>query len=328
LEVDEVLSVTLDSGLTIRNLLPLSIEWEVAQVTGALSHSNKIDTHLGFGAEDIGPIIAVEGRDYQFSQHSTLRSGECVEVIGCNYNSTSLQARFKQFGGNSWSTWACLALEETSEIDEDYELMDPDGALAAMFPTPSQVNVLIREDDLGTPLVFGVRIVPKMTSDDPYYGRVYGLEVIIYAELWIRNITSLPLNFGCPTYQLHEPGSKVGRTRTASDESVARFTAESALMEIANLLEVGDKGTGLNQSMARQISETGVLESLPDQECSLLVEEVFEYVEIESSMVKRRWWASESYDAYRGRIVDVADEKTNWKWVDEKWVSNGSRFCF
>jgi hypothetical protein len=105
------------------------------------------------------------------------------------------------------------------------------------------------------------------------------------------------------------------------DESVAKFTAESALMEIANLFEVGDKGTGLNQAIARQVAETGTIESLPDQESSLLVEEVFEYVEIDSSMIKRRWWGSESYDSYRHNIIGVKEE-SNWEWIDENWVSD------
>lgn len=322
--VDEVLTVTLDSGLTMRNLLPLAIEWEVSQLT-SIATSGEGAESSSHGDKGVDSRFEFSSHDHQFSQNAILQSGECVDVFGCSYNSANLQARFKQIGGSSWSTYVRLALEEIqgTDNDEDYELLDTDEAIATMFPAPCQVNIQIKEDDLGTPSVFGLRIVPKMTLDDPFQGRVYGLEVIIFAELWIRNITPLHLNFGCPSYQLHESGND-GRTRTASDESVARFTAESALMEIANLLEVGDKGTGLNQRAARQVSETGILESLPDQECSLLVEEVFEYVEVESSMVKRRWWASESYDTYRGRIVDVSDHDRVWKWVEEQWVSHKS----
>jgi hypothetical protein len=323
--IDDVLSITLDSSLTMRNLLPLAIEWEVSQITSVTSAANS-----SHGNRDAGSIFELSANDHQFTQSTVLQSGECVEVFGCSYSPASLLARFKQIGGNDWSRYVGLALEEIhgSDHDDDFEFLDTN---PSMFPVPSQVNVQVKEDDLGTPSVFGLRIVPKMTLDDPFKGRVYGLEVIIYAELWIRNITQLPLNFGCPHYQLHESRTGDGKTLTASDESVARFTAESALMEIANLLEVGDKGTGLNQRVARQVSETGILESLPDQECPLLVEEVFEYVEVESSMVKRRWWASESYDTYRGKIVDVSDSDSNWKWIEENWVSRkyvqSTRIC-
>jgi len=169
-----------------------------------------------------------------------------------------------------------------------------------------------------------------MTIDDPHRGHVYGLEVIIYAELWIRNITSLPLNFGCPAYQLHEPEQVFHITKTSSDDSVAKFTAESALMELASLLEVGDKGTALNQKAKENSERSNLIESLPEQECCDLTEEVFEYVEIESSMVKRKWWASESYNGYNKQIFDVDDARANWKWLDEKWVSieEGEYFIF
>ena len=38
-------------------------------------------------------------------------------------------------------------------------------------------------------------------------------------------------------------------------------------------------------------------------------------------MVKRKWWASESYNGYHKQIFDVDDTRANWKWLDEKWVS-------
>ena len=138
-------------------------------------------------------------------------------------------------------------------------------------------------------------------------------------ELWIRNITSLPLNFGCPSYQIYEPEQSL--TQTSLNGSIAKFTAESALMELTSLLDGGAKGTAFNQNSAQDSSERSTtMESLPGQKCRELTEEVFEYVEIENSAVKRKWWASESYNGYHKQIFDVEDFGSNWKWLDEKWV--------
>ena len=96
-------------------------------------------------------------------------------------------------------------------------------------------------------------------------------------------------------------------------------------MELANLLESGDKGTGLSNKAAREVAATGEIESLPKQEGRELVEEVFEYLEIDASTVKRRWWASESYDTYRENIISTKDDGERWKWMDGDWVSSDKR---
>ncbi|MGK3756098.1 MAG: hypothetical protein ACI8RD_008408, partial [Bacillariaceae sp.] len=310
----EVLSITLDSGLTVRNMLPTGIELEVVQGEQNGNESgmeNSIDVNF-----------SSSHKQSKISKFATLKGGECTDVFEVSYSATIPKARIKQPNSKGWSTWAPLKLEETLEMNEDGDIVQPNDRKAVVFQTPSQVNVQIIDGDFGIPVVFGVRIVPKMTMDDPHRGRIYGLEVIIYAELWIRNITSLPLNFGCPAYQLHEPEQAFHVTKASSDDYIAKFTAETALMELASLLEVGDKGTTLNQKAAKEKTEMGnLIESLPEQECTELTEEVFEYVEIESSMVKRRWWASECYNGHHKQIFDVDDTETNWKWLNEKWVS-------
>lgn len=310
----EVLSITLDSGLTVRNMLPTGIELEVVQVEQNGNESGM--------EKSVEVNFSSSHQQSKISKFATLKGGECTDVFEVSYSAAIPKARIKQPNSKGWSTWATLKLEETLEMDEDGDIVQPNDRKAVVSQTPSQVNVQITDDDFGIPMVFGVRIVPKMTIDDPHRGRIYGLEVIIYAELWIRNITSLPLNFGCPAYQLHEPEQAFHVTKAASDDYIAKFTAETALMELASLLEVGDKGTTLNQKAVKEKTEMGnLIESLPEQECSELMEEVFEYVEIESSMVKRRWWASECYNGHHKQIFDVDDTETNWKWLNEKWVS-------
>lgn len=285
----ELLSLTLDTCFTIRNMLPVEIAYEISRCS-----------HISEGLPSI--------------RFDSLQSGECSEVSEVHHGLSDLRARFRQCDGAFWSTWASLKLDE---IDDVYD----DAAESSESPLlrSTQVNVEIPDESLGTPLTFGVRIVPKTTTDDPTSALCYGLEVIVYAEIWIRNITSLPLNFGCPSHQLHKKSPN-----PSSDESAAKFTAEFALLELASLLEGGDKGTGLNQTNAREIEESGRIESLPQQEAPFLVEEVFEYVEIDGSVVRRRWWASDSFDSYRPNITEADDDFAKWKWLDNNWVCHES----
>lgn len=318
----EVITVTVDSGLTLRNMLPMTLDWEVANTVGTDRKVVDGSTHPSKKHVRERAVFTFDGEVVSHAS-SSLESGQCTEVFASDFCSQELEARFMGSSSTDWSTWAPLSILDDLDKKDDQAEDQFEDVLAAMVPRARQVNVQVHDDRFGVPLTFGVRIVPKMTlPDDPYYGRVYGLEVIIYAELWIRNITSLPLNFGGPSYQLHEPGKHQSEGFSLSDESLARFTAESALMEIANLLEVGDKGTGLrNKGTTREVGESGGIESLPCQECDQIVEEVFEYIEIDSSTVKRRWWASESYDSYRENLTQSSEEHQYWEWVDESWVS-------
>ena len=315
-ETCEVLSVTLDSGLTIRNMLPAIIEAEVVQGDDPGAESND-EKPIHFSFDEVEPDVL---------KFRMLKVGECTEIFEVNYNARGLKLRIKHQHLKGWSTWAPLELNATLERGDDHEVY-PNETMTTETISPSQVNVQISGGDLGIPMTFGVRIEPKMTNDDMHRGRMYGVEVIVFAELWIRNITSLPLNFGCPAHQIYEP--KQSLTETSLNDSIAKFTAESALMELTSLLEVGEKGTVLNQKTGKEDSERNdLIESLPGQQCRELTEEVFEYVEIESSVIKRKWWASESYNGYHKQIFDVDDSGVNWKWLDEKWVSTNKKPSF
>lgn len=327
-ESNEVISVTLDSGLTVRNMLPMDLDWEIAHavgpstpfiVDGSSTRQHNIDRN--------GLPSVLYGNRRQLRSTPALKSGECTEVFVCDFKHEHLNARFKGSADGTWSNWAPLLLpafndrvEEMNDAETGRNDSEP-----VKFPVARQVNVQLTDDCFGAPLTFGVRIIPKMTQpllDDLSQSSIYGLELIIYAELWIRNLTTLPINFGAPAYQMHESCYDASDAQAFSEQSAARFSAESAIMEIASVLEFGDKGTGFSNKTSRELAETGVVESLPKQRCSALVEEVFEYVEIESFTVKRRWWASESYDSYRENITQSPEESEAWRWVDETWVSH------
>ena len=317
---NEVISVSLDSGLTLRNMLPINVEWEVAY----LEVENRSVVVDGSSVRNTSVDLSQFDFDEPNSRLSMpLKSGECTEVFSCDYKQEKLHIRFKGLNGMKWSEWASLSLSKSTDAMESLDDEDAvSGSESMQFPTARQVNVQVADDEFGSPLTFGVRIVPKSAHallGDLSASHIHGIEAIVFAELWIRNLTNLPLNFGCPAYQMHfDPGDTYGM----SELSAARFTAESALMEIASVLEFGDKGTGLSNKSAREIAATGSIQNLPNQECSRLVEEVFEYVEIENSTLKRRWWASESYDSYREDITESSEGNDNWRWIDDSWVSN------
>ena len=313
-EHHEVISVALDSNVTLRNMLPMSIDWQVAHVLYGSASMSIVD------GSPLRSVASTAGDNPSLHFNTSLRSGECTEVFACDFDSSSLQARFREPDGQNWSSWAPLALHEPVDYG-DNDMDDDDASMPTLFPRTRQVNVQVTNDSFGVPLTFGVRIVPKTTLgtlDEPVATQIYGIEIIVYAELWLRNLTSLPLNFGCPSYQLHGMGTSPAEIL---DATATRFNAESALMEIASLLEVGDKGTGLNKKAAREVASTGAIESLPNQECAELWEEVFEYLEISFSTVKRRWWASESFDSFRMNITQ-SDENGRWNWIGESWVSD------
>lgn len=312
-EHSEVISVTLDANVTLRNMLPMRVDWQIAQRSYGTPDVDIVD------GSSYRPEETNGGTDGGRVEGKGLNSGECTEAFSCDFQSSTLLARFKELSGRNWSDWALLSLDVSDEFEET--TVDGDEDSQAIFPRARQVNVQVSNDSFGVPMTFGVRVLPKLTfgqSGDASKAQTYGVEIILYAELWIRNITSLPMNFGCPSTQVH--GNKA--TNQAMSENAIRFNAESALMEIASVLEVGDKGTGFDRHGTKGDAYASFIESLPNQQCDELWEEVFEYLEIEYSTVKRRWWASDSYDSFRANITQSSDsEDGHWRWISENWVS-------
>jgi hypothetical protein len=101
-----------------------------------------------------------------------LRSGDRAEIFShdCNF----LHARFRHSEEPSWSTWVSLSLPQLSETKLD--LADEVNRHAKIL------------DSFGLPSFLGVRITRKRS----------GIELVVYAELWLSNCTSLPIVFGFP----------------------------------------------------------------------------------------------------------------------------------
>lgn len=173
------------------------------------------------------------------------------------------------------------------------------------------------------PLTLGIRVVPKLTKARQNRQLCFGFDLIVFAELWLRNLTSLPVSFGCPATQIDKNYHReLKKDSEFSVEDFAMINAEAALIEIASVLEFGDKGKGM--TLGDEDGPTAINSNayqLPYQTADLIFEEVFEYVEVENLTVKRRWWGSERHDSWRQSPMDCRSSGNGWEWIDEEWVS-------
>lgn len=134
------------------------------------------------------------------------------------------------------------------------------------------------------------------------------MEILIYAEVWIKDLTNLGLVVGSPTAI---EGTKLNAS-FGND-------AEAAILELTNVLE----GRILNETR-----DTGCSGILPNQKSKRVFEEVFEYIEVSfgrsSSFhsVKRRWYAMERHDCLSidpsSFTLPMEEDGSHWVW-DSAW---------
>jgi hypothetical protein len=173
--------------------------------------------------------------------------------------------------------------------------------------------------------------VPKLARVQESGSSVcYGFDIVTFAELWLRNLTSLPLAFGSPSNQINKQYSRyLNEPSEPGSDEFGIINAEAALIEIASVLEFGEKGKGLNLG---DEGGSGINNNdtylLPYQTANLIFEEVFEYVEMENSTVKRQWWGSERHDSWRQSPLDCSAYGTGWQWIDDEWVRQKDEICF
>ena len=71
--------------------------------------------------------------------------------------------------------------------------------------------------------------------------KIKGFNMILHSELWICNLTSLPITFGAPSLQL-EARTKDNSKSNGVKHKSSMLNAENALLELSSILEFGDKG--------------------------------------------------------------------------------------
>lgn len=276
-------TINIDCSISMRNLLPAAIDWEIGD-------DSQIHTRI------------IDGTTLRKVQ--PLKSGKQAEVLSKGWH--SLKIRLRPSFENSWSGWTPLLLpvrrSAPKKRDED-ENVDAEDESVSTHLCPVNVN-----DGMNIPLSMGLRVAPKIN----------GLDVTIYTELWCTNCTPFNIVFGTPKKHIMETNDC---NRTGSTEFSA---AEATLNEISALFESGDAGAGLTQSDNRTREIAIDVVRLPGQIAPHIVEECFEYLEVEGLNVRRRWWAGEDALSPRANINSNNRAEEDFDWIDKSWKIDDS----
>lgn len=282
-EDGHVLVLTIDCAISIRNLLPTYLQWELADVS-----------------KPIG--LSIETTDKTNPQRDLLASGEMTEIFSKGHETTQL--RFWVSPATGWSTWVPLAI-----VNDIGPKKPKDTTGSDMYDE----SVVVREaklvDSLGISMKVSVRIATKFQ----------GVDVVVFTELWCCNCTSLPVVFGCPQDEIVGSDDRGAESEPSVSELSA---AEAALKEISSLFELGEDGKGIARERANEGLAAVDILRVPGQTGSSILEECFEYIEVEYSSVKRRWWASENPRSLRHDMTKIENCDGVWQWIQDSWVSS------
>ena len=237
-----------------------------------------------------------------------LKSGKQAEILSQGWYLKKI--RIRPSFQSSWSAWTPLMLTVppiTSKRSND-DARDDVGEESAA----SALYLVSIKDGMNIPLSMGLRVTQKSS----------GVDVTVYSELWCTNCTPFNIVFGCPKKQILEPTPRDGKRTTEFS------AAEATLNEISALFESGDAGAGLSQSDNGASELSNDVVRLPGQVALYIVEECFEYLEVEGINVRCRWWAGEDALSPRANISGNDRLQEEFDWIDENWnidVSGNSR---
>lgn len=279
-------TVILDSLISLRNLLPTDVEWEMRDKSLCLIDGSSLRAHSIYMQQDC-----------------RIRSGEKVEILSRTMH--DLVVKFRPRGFNSWTNWLPLLLSTQSHPkigkDDGKEETDDNDTRNCVV---QHAQIL---DDFGFAQDIGLRISPKDC----------GLDLILFAELWFLNCSGFEVVFGCPRTQLTRPPDSLKATSAVTTDVTA---AEAALKEISLLFDSGNDAKSQKGDFKSRGSTHFV--RIPCQSSSKIVEECFEYLEVINDSKYRRWWATESASDELSDVTKVNDTGTEWYWTDTKWVSS------
>ena len=154
--------ICIDCTISIRNLLPIAIEWEVGK-------NFKIDD--GF-------------TDGSLIRSQTLSCGEEVEVLTSNFQASKIRV-CPAVGNFMWSSWLALSFPVRCDTTKLERKSGEDGGSSAQ---EDSYSILYVKDVFHVNLPLGIRISSKPS----------GIDITIYSDLWCTNNTSLDIIFGSP----------------------------------------------------------------------------------------------------------------------------------
>lgn len=90
-----------------------------------------------------------------------------------------------------------------------------------------------------------MKILPRLKSlkrNGKSVHKVIGFEIVLHSELWIKNLTNLPIAFGARSRELFDK-----RTRDGSLDSIHEVSrqqaAQAALLELSMLFDLDARGS-------------------------------------------------------------------------------------
>lgn len=240
------------TSLSIRNILPESLEWEVFN-----------GKHMIDGSTVRNSKTIPRKNNFDQKAFSEITSGDRVEVLTCDSASMDVKLRFRCSSEKAWTNFLAL---------KDFELKDGQGKwqkskffhklviLNFQFtyqmhtePKRQQKN-LFSVSESGTPLTLGVQVIPKSSITNK------GFDLVLYSELWLCNLTSLPILFGTTSQQLTMKGEE-----KTTEKSERALNAETALLELSSILEFGEKGHSFLSDYDKSNENAEIL-NLPKQQ--------------------------------------------------------------
>ncbi len=277
---DGILTLTIDSSVSLRNLLPVCIEWEVSDPESAA-----FDGSISRAQEHCGKPVPLE-------------SGEKIEIFA--RSTVGITARFRPSGFAHWSDHVSISLDEQKTLDS---LQNPIIEGTSDNSEGQSVRYVHLKDSFGVPHDLSLRIIKKEC----------GLEVALFAELWLTNCTSLDIAFGYP-WEATSSFDNEAKQDLVEDELSA---AEAALREISLLFDSGVEMKRLKNSSGLVADITRIA----GQTVPFVVEEFFEYVDLMNEG-ETRWWATENPNnkVNDPREIDPCVDTAKWFWKDKDWV--------
>lgn len=278
---DKILTVTLDSSLSLRNILPVDIEWEVSD--------RKFTPTDG---------STIRGQEH-LEKSVPLKSGEKVEIFA--RSTEEITARFRPYGFAHWSEYVCVSFDDQKCVDSIQS-----SASTSVSENSERLTVRYAQlrDAFGVPHDLSIRIMKKDC----------GLDVTIFAELWLTNGTSLDISFGYPWKPTLGRDSEV-KLELVEDEFSA---AETALREISLLFEGSGETAKLKTASSLVAAE---FTRISGQIVPTVVEEFFEYIDLGNGN-QRKWWAMENSmnTVQDPRRIEPCNDDGQWFWKDKEWV--------
>lgn len=313
--ITSVLCIEVLSNLNVRNGLPTCLEWEISHMRSHM-HSS---VHAS-GSHNNDSLY-----ESLHSTASVLESGDSIDVFNFDLTRMNVSLRVRCDKNHKWTEWIPINHETSStglvqtsvaefskERCDEYVSLDPRG-------TGRDITVQSRTK-FGAPLTLGVKIRPRKSLHKE--SRILGFEIIVYSELWLKNLTDLPIVFGAPSMEILSPFA-TGVEHTENYGSSTKLAAYSALLELNDILDFDFNERDKDFSTSNE--DLDIL-TLPVQESDSLVEEIFEYVELEKGIIKKRWWGGEQHDSRRPDPT-MPREDSKWEWDDPEWTIDTAGEC-